>query len=337
MAGDPVRQCEFIVVDGLARGTIFPIPAGRSEIGRVAGTAVMLPDATVSRRHAEINRSAAGVGIRDLASANGTYVNGVRLRGARELNDGDEVRIGTVVLRFSNGVASTGTVRSPPPPMEGSTSPARPSQFDDVQGSMQALVFDRQSTVRAVAFNNGTDDALLGVMATNLPRRSIVAANIADERALPRSGYRLLDRRVLAIALRFMDEDLTVPFLAGIAKFRAILKAAHDTLADPKHTEVVVTLVEPHGITSTQRPYVALVVDDNEIARVSFEISLVFGLFETAVVVRSGAIESVECEACSLTISLLLVGWKEPLLHRELKLPVRLPVRPPMIIPLVGA
>jgi hypothetical protein len=338
MVGDhPVRECEFIVVDGLARGSIFSVPAGRSEIGRVAGTAVTLPDATVSRRHAEIDRSVAGVGIRDLASANGTYVNGVRLHGACELNDGDEVGVGAVVLRFSVRVAPTGPPRTPPPPMEGSTSPTRPSSFGDVQGPVQALVLGHQTTVRALAFGHGTDDALIAAMATNLPRRSIAAANMTNERALPQSAYRLLDRRILAIALRFLDEDLTVPFLTGVGKYRAILKAAHDTLADPEQAEVLVTLVDPHGITSTQRPYVALVADDSEIARVSFEIGMVFGLFETAVVVRHGAIESVECEACSLTITLSLMGWKEPLLHRKLQLPVRLPVRPPMTIPLAGS
>jgi hypothetical protein len=337
MIGDHPPECAFTVVDGLARGSTFTIPAGRSAIGRVAGTAVTLPDATVSRRHAEIDRSAAGIAIRDLASANGTYVNGARLHGARELNDGDEVRIGAVVLRFSIVVTPTGTARTPPPPIEGSTSPTGPRSFGDVQGPVHGVGLGHETTVRAVAFGSGTDDALIAAMAANLPRRSIAAANMTDERALPQSTYQLLDRRILAIALRFLDEDLAVPFLTGLGKYRALLKAAHDTRANPEQGEVLVTLADPHRITSTQHPYVALVIDDREIARVSFEISLVFGLFETAVAVRRGAIESVECEACSLTIILSLVGWTEPLLHREVQLPVRLPVRPPMMIPLAGS
>jgi len=336
MIGDHPPECAFTVVDGLARGSTFTIPAGRSAIGRVPGTAVTLPDATVSRRHAEIDRSAAGITIRDLASANGTYVNGARLHGACELNDGDEVRIGTVVLRFAIVVAPRGTARTPPP-IEGSTSPTAPRSYGDIQRPVQGLGLGQETTVRALAFGSGTDDALIATMAANLPRRSIAAANMSDERALPQSTYRLLDRRILAIALRFLDEDLAVPFLAGLAKYRALLKAAHDTRANPGQGEVVVTLVDPHRITSTQRPYVALVIDESEIARVSFEISLVFGLFETVVAVRRGAIESVECEACSLTIILSLVGWAEPLLHRTVQLPVRLPVQPPMRIPLAGS
>jgi hypothetical protein len=55
---------------------------------------------------------------------------------------------------------------------------------------------------------------------------------------------------------------------------------------------------------------VTLVVDDREIARVTFEISMVFGLFETAVAVWRGAIESVECETCSLNITLSLEGMR---------------------------
>jgi hypothetical protein len=327
-----------MVVDGLARGSIFTVPPGRSEIGRLAGTAVTLPDATVSRRHAEVDRSAAGVRVRDLGSANGTYVNGVRLQGARELNDGDEVRVGAVILRFSTGLAPTDTARPPPLPTEGSTSPTRPSPFGDVDGPVQTgSGLGHRTTIRAGAFGDDSDDALMTAMAANLPRGGIAATKMTGQRALPQSAHRLLDSRILAIALQFLDEDLAEPFLAGLGKYRAIVKAAHASLADPQRAEVMVTLVDPYEITSTHRPYVALVVDDSEIARVSFEISLVFGLFETAIAVRRGAIESVECEACSLAITLTLIGWQEPLLHRKIQLPVRLPVRPPMTIPLAGS
>lgn len=202
---------------------------------------------------------------------------------------------------------------------------------------MVTTEISHRTTVRVVAFGDGSDDALIAAMAANLPRGGVAAAKMTDQRAMPQSGYRMLDNRILASALLFLDEDLTEPFLAGLVKYRALVKAARDSLADPQHPEVVVTLIDPYEITSTQRPYVTLVVDDREIARVSFEISMVFGLFETAVAVRRGAIESVECEACSLAITLSLAEWKEPLLHRKVRLPVRLPVRPPITIPLPGA
>ena len=199
---------------------------------------------------------------------------------------------------------------------------------------MVTTEISHRTTVRAVAFGDGSDDDLMAAMAANLPRDGVAAAKMTGQRELPQSGYRMLDNRILVSASRFLDDNLTEPLLTGLTKYRALVKAARGSLADPQHAEVVVTLIDPYEITSTQRPYVTLMVDDREIARVSFEISIVFGLFETAVAVRRGAIESVEAKACALAITLSLAEWKEPLLHRKVKLPVSLPVRPPITIPL---
>ncbi len=59
-------------------------------------------DAGVSRRHAIIAPAFGGFTIEDLASANGTFVNGQRLdpQIITPLNSGDEVQFGTLILRF---------------------------------------------------------------------------------------------------------------------------------------------------------------------------------------------------------------------------------------------
>jgi hypothetical protein len=193
-----------------------------------------------------------------------------------------------------------------------------------------------RTTVRSLAFSDGNSDARVAEMLTRIPRGGIAEAKLAGRVAVPPPAYRLLNSRILETALGFLDEGLAGLLLAGLSKYRALTKAAQDTLANPRHAEVLVTLIDPYEIKSLQRPSVALVVDDVEIARVTFEISLVFGMFETAVVVRRGAIESVETGACSLTVTLSLVGWEQPLLRRHGQLRVRLRVRPPMPIPLPG-
>lgn len=82
-------------------GTTFAIPPGASIVGREVGLAIPLPSAdTVSRRHAEIDRSGGQVALRDLGSTNGTFVNGQRLTEARLLEPGDEVQFGAVRFRF---------------------------------------------------------------------------------------------------------------------------------------------------------------------------------------------------------------------------------------------
>ena len=59
-------------------------------------------DAGVSRRHARIIAHASGYLVEDLASANGTFLNGVRLQIQHPvpLNGGDELRLGTLITRF---------------------------------------------------------------------------------------------------------------------------------------------------------------------------------------------------------------------------------------------
>lgn len=59
-------------------------------------------DAGVSRRHAIIAPQGGGFLIEDLASANGTFVNGRRLpaQTPTPVRSGDELKFGTLILRF---------------------------------------------------------------------------------------------------------------------------------------------------------------------------------------------------------------------------------------------
>lgn len=59
-------------------------------------------DAGVSRRHAVIARQANGYTLEDLASANGTFVNGRRISPdtPTPICHGDELKFGTLILRF---------------------------------------------------------------------------------------------------------------------------------------------------------------------------------------------------------------------------------------------
>jgi hypothetical protein len=70
-------------------------------LGRLDECDVVLNDATVSRRHAEVHRVDDGYEVVDLGSRNGTRVNG---RGVvrERLDDGDELSVGAVGLRFES-------------------------------------------------------------------------------------------------------------------------------------------------------------------------------------------------------------------------------------------
>lgn len=66
-------------------------------IGREEGDIVFPDDEFMSRRHAVLTRHGSRVRLEDLHSSNGTYV---RLRGERELQSGDVLRVGDQVLRY---------------------------------------------------------------------------------------------------------------------------------------------------------------------------------------------------------------------------------------------
>lgn len=68
-------------------------------IGR-GSSQVPLTDQTVSRRHAELRSSDNGWSLVDLNSANGTYINGVRLTKPVRLKHGDQIRVGSTLLVY---------------------------------------------------------------------------------------------------------------------------------------------------------------------------------------------------------------------------------------------
>lgn len=68
-------------------------------IGREPNNHLILSDRTVSRKHAVINRIDGRFTITDLKSLKGLLVNGVKT-GERALEDGDEIALGAVRIRF---------------------------------------------------------------------------------------------------------------------------------------------------------------------------------------------------------------------------------------------
>lgn len=71
-------------------------------LGRDETCDIMIPERQISRQHVRFHRDEnERYIIEDLDSKNGTWVNGHRLEGSRELSDGDEIHIALVVrLRF---------------------------------------------------------------------------------------------------------------------------------------------------------------------------------------------------------------------------------------------
>ena len=85
----------------VAEGRRHVVPPGGALIGRSRECDVVLSDANVSRRHAELRPAAAGTWvISDLGSTNGVLVNGHRISGAASLRPGDRIALGTADIGF---------------------------------------------------------------------------------------------------------------------------------------------------------------------------------------------------------------------------------------------
>lgn len=104
------------VIAGPDRGRRFELPDHEpQQIGR-SSEALPLSDRTISRRHVELTpdpEHGAWV-LRDLDSANGTFVNGVRVTGPRTLRAGDQIRAGSTLLSFGDDTLSPGRRRRGP-------------------------------------------------------------------------------------------------------------------------------------------------------------------------------------------------------------------------------
>lgn len=86
-----------------ADGTVhFDLKPGTYYIGRREGNDIVIPDPYCSGRHAELNVSESGFTITDLASTNGTLVNGVRIEPntPKEIHILDEITVGQTVLKL---------------------------------------------------------------------------------------------------------------------------------------------------------------------------------------------------------------------------------------------
>lgn len=86
---------------------------GANVIGRAADATIQIDSPSVSRYHARIVVSRGDAVLEDVASKNGTYLNGKRITTSSLLSDRSEIRVGTVVLTFRIATATSPTATVP--------------------------------------------------------------------------------------------------------------------------------------------------------------------------------------------------------------------------------
>ena len=85
----------------------LPLGSGENILGRESDDGgIRLDSPTVSRRHARISIAPNGASLEDLGSKNGTFLRGEPVTAVVPLIDGDEIRVGSVILRFRTSSGS---------------------------------------------------------------------------------------------------------------------------------------------------------------------------------------------------------------------------------------
>ncbi len=101
VARGPKSEAVLTVLRGQNPGVLYTLEGSGAVIGRSPDVAVTIPDDTLSRQHARIQRLGNAYAIEDLDSTNGTFVDGERVRSARALEDGCRISLGSrTVLHF---------------------------------------------------------------------------------------------------------------------------------------------------------------------------------------------------------------------------------------------
>ena len=119
-------SAELEIVTGPLAGRRLPL-RGEVTVGR-ADTDLELNDAEVSRAHAVLRAQPDGtVEVEDLGSTNGTYIDDVPVTGPALLGPGQQLRIGSTVLRLG-GAAVTAAHAAPPTVEEPAPATAPPRQ-----------------------------------------------------------------------------------------------------------------------------------------------------------------------------------------------------------------
>jgi hypothetical protein len=98
-----VRRAESPIATGtlvVSGGQSYPLGEKQVVIGRSPDCTIVLDDANVSRRHAEVKVVNGAYAVSDLGSTNGTKVNGVAVGADRALRDGDIITLGSHSIRF---------------------------------------------------------------------------------------------------------------------------------------------------------------------------------------------------------------------------------------------
>ena len=113
----PAKRYALRFISGKYQGEEVPLPeSGEIVIGRANELDIVLVEDMVSRRHAKVLVADDQVILEDLASTNGSFVNGEKIERA-VLAEGDRILVGTSIFKLVISERSNEESAEPPSPM----------------------------------------------------------------------------------------------------------------------------------------------------------------------------------------------------------------------------
>ncbi len=92
------REEPVVILEDMVTHKAIPVLYWENSIGRSKSCDIVLSDSTVSRDHAVMMRRENGWIVSDTDSRSGTYVNGTKVKGSRQIMPGDVIAVGSTAL-----------------------------------------------------------------------------------------------------------------------------------------------------------------------------------------------------------------------------------------------
>ena len=180
----------------------------------------------------------------------------------------------------------------------------------------------------AVRFLFGEDQDTGQALARTLSGNAVLGPLDTSLRLLSESGRRAVDHQVAAAVHDLLDLDFGDLMVEGWRKQGALAAAARQTAARPGSSEVVE--LASQRITSQHRPFVDLVVDDDLMATLNFQLDVEFLVRALVATVGGGHVVALEVGGCELAVTLAAEGIQ--LVNRRARFDPLLVIRLPLLL-----
>jgi len=145
-----------VMSEGKSQGHAIAVNLPQFIIGRDPQCQLRPASAMISKRHCAVLIKGGKAFVRDFGSTNGTFVNDEPVKGERQLNNEDVLKVGPLLFRVALEASTPVNKPTPPPPAP----KAEASEDDDVAAMLLSLQDDGEAPAEGSAA--GRDGVLSG-------------------------------------------------------------------------------------------------------------------------------------------------------------------------------